>query len=87
MTWILAEIDPSDGFAIAMLGVMALAMGTLALLFYCMKRNVARRDPYVDALLEELEKEERETARLASTEPATPPTQPWEREADWWKNG
>lgn len=87
MAWTLAQLDASDGFAIAMLGVMILAMGTVALLFFCMKRNVARRDPHVDALLEELENDEREAARLARTKPAATPAHPWERDADWWKNG
>jgi hypothetical protein len=38
---------------------------------------------YLDALLEELENDEREETRLSRPEPA--PSQPWERDADWWK--
>lgn len=85
MTTMAAEIGASDGFAIAMLGVIALAMGTIGLLFFCMKRAAAKRDPHVDALLEELEREERETERLTRTQASAPPPNPWERDADWWK--
>jgi hypothetical protein len=87
MTAIAADIGASDGFAIAMLAVIALAMGTIALLFFCMKRAAAKRDPHVDALLEELERDEREAERVARTRTSTPPSDPWERDADWWKNG
>jgi hypothetical protein len=77
------QISAADGFAIAMLCVTFASMALLALLFLSMRIHVARRDPQVDALLEELENDEREEARLASPEPA--PSQPWERDADWWK--
>jgi hypothetical protein len=80
----LAEIHAADAFALSMLGVIALALGTIALLFFCMRRAAARRDPQVDALLEEVETEERREARA---EAAGNPPQPWERNADWWKDG
>jgi replicative superfamily II helicase len=76
-----AEIHAADAFALSMLCVIALAMGTIALLFFCMRREAAKRDPHVDALLEEVERDERraETAGVAR--------EPWERNPDWWKNG
>ena len=84
--WLIpAKIEAADGFVFAMMGVMALAMGTIGLLFHCMRIAAARRDAQVDALLEELEEEERENARAASAQAAAKPSQPWEREADWWK--
>lgn len=86
MTFLSTELGASDGFAIAMLGVIALAMGVIALLFFCMKRAAAKRDPYVDALLEELENDEREAAKLSAANETAPPPHPWERDADWWKN-
>lgn len=85
MTYLSAEIGASDGFAIAMLGVIALAFGVIALLFFCMRRAAAKRDPHVDALLEELENEEREAAKLSRMKHTAPPANPWERDADWWK--
>lgn len=85
MLWISAQVDASDAFAVMMLGVIGLAMGTVALLFFCMKRSAARRDPHVDALLDEVEKEERESLRLARADQKAPDAAPWEREGDWWK--
>lgn len=85
VTILSAEIGAADGFAIAMLGVIALAMGVIALLFFCMKLAAAKRDPHVDALLEELENEERESAKTARMKEAASPSNPWERDADWWK--
>lgn len=87
VTFLSTELGASDGFAIAMLGVIALAMGVIALLFFCMKRASAKRDPHVDALLEELENDEREAAKLSAANETAPPSNPWERDADWWKNG
>lgn len=85
MIWFAAHVDASDAFAVMMLGVIGLAMGTLALLFYCMKRAAARRDPHVDALLDEVEKNERESLRLARAKNKPSDCAPWEREGDWWK--
>ena len=86
MHMIPAQIAASDGFAIAMLGVILLSMGMIGVLFWCMKRNAARRDPHVDSLLEELEEEERRE-RLPRTAPGgEKPREPWERESDWWKS-
>jgi hypothetical protein len=47
-----------------------------------MKRNVARRNVHVDALLEELEAQEAE-AEPVGAKGASP--QAWEKDADWWK--
>lgn len=81
-----AQIAASDGFAIAMLGVILLSMGMIGVLFWCMKRNAARRDPHVDSLLEELEDDERRE-RLSRTAPVDEKSrEPWERESDWWKS-
>jgi hypothetical protein len=80
-----AHVDASDAFAVMMLGVIGLAMGTVALLFYCMRGAAARRDPHVDALLDEVEKTERESLRLARAENKPSDRAPWEREGDWWK--
>lgn len=81
----IAQIGAADGFAIAMLGVILLSMGTLATLFFCMRRSASKRDPQVDALLEELEAEEREQHHT-TTDAEAKSREPWEREADWWKS-
>lgn len=80
-------INAVDAFALSMFGVIGLAMGTLLLLFLCMRREVARRDAQVDALLEEVEREERDNGRAVSGERGSIKSQPWERDGDWWKRG
>ncbi len=72
----------ADAFAIAMLGVIFLSFSVIGLLLWCMKRNVARRNVHVDALLDELDAQE------VATEPVgakSDPGQAWEKDADWWK--
>jgi len=73
--------NAADGFAIAMLGMILLSWSVLFLLFWTMRRQAAKRDPQVDALLEELEVSEhpRPTPPAASKRPA------WKRNPDWWK--
>jgi hypothetical protein len=74
--------NAADGFAIAMLGTIFLSWSVLLLLFWTMRRRAAKRDPQVDALLEEVE----------ASEHPQPPKRPgvlkrrlWERNPDWWK--
>ncbi len=73
----------SDAFAIAMLGVIFSGFGVLILLFLSMRSRVARRDAQVDQLLEELASEQR---KPSVKHPEGTPSQPWEKDADWWKN-
>lgn len=73
----------ADGFAIAMLGTIFLSWSVLLLLFWTMRRRVAKRDPEVDALLEELQASE--LSCPTQPPPAAPKRQLWERNPDWWK--
>jgi hypothetical protein len=50
-----------------------------------MRREAARRDTQVDALLEEVEREERDARRALPGEHGMAKSQPWERDGDWWK--
>ena len=73
----------ADGFVIAMLTMMALSLGVVAMLFLCMRRNAASRDHQVEELLEEVaEEEKREEIRKTHQSPRA---EPWEKNADWWK--
>ena len=68
---------------ITLLAMMALSLSVVAGLFYCMRRNVARRDAQVDELLEEVadgERRKKQAIRDAAKAP-----EPWERDGDWWK--
>lgn len=72
----------SDAFAVAMLIVIFSALGVVALLLLCMRWRASRRDPQVDALLEEIAEE----AKMpVAHRPDSRPLQAWERDADWWK--
>ncbi len=75
-------INAVDAFALSMLGVIGLAFGTITMLFVCMRRAASRRDPHVDALLEEVE---RETLRQGQAGAGGHKREPWERGSDWWR--
>ena len=79
----MSETFESDAFAIAMLVVIFSALGLVVLLLLCMRRLAAQRDQHVDALLEELAEEQKQTV-LSHSERKTKPA-PWEKNADWWK--
>lgn len=78
------QLSAGDGFVIAMLSIIGLSFGVIAMLFVCMRRNAARRDEHVDALLDEVAEEERREKLRAPAE--KPPAEPWERDGDWWKS-
>jgi hypothetical protein len=74
--------NAADGFAIAMLGTIFLSWSVLLLLFWTMRRQAAKRDPQVEALLEE----------VGASKPICPTKQPivrrrrrWEKNPNWWK--
>ncbi len=78
------HLSAADGFVIAMLVMMALSLGVVALLFLIMRRNAAHRDRQVEELLREVaEEEEREKHAPAHSE--APDREPWEKDGDWWK--
>lgn len=83
------SLSAADGFVIAMLVVMALSLGVVALLFLIMSRNEARRDRQVEELLQELadeEKREKEKEKHAPAPSEAADREPWEKDGDWWKN-
>lgn len=83
--WQLAELA-ADTFAVAMMLVMFSSFAVVGLLVWSMRRNVARRDRHVDALLEELQEAPQETV-AGNRERKSPqhPSEPWQRDEDWWK--
>ncbi len=78
-------MNASDGFAIAMICMILLAMSTVGVLLLCMFRNARRRDPDVDALLDEIEETERQEKSPAPHGEDPQAKVPWERDSDWWK--
>jgi hypothetical protein len=80
-----AAFSATDGFVIAMLAVIFLSFGTVAMLVVCMRRNAARRDTEVDDLLDEIAVDENRQKSPPQAADQVKPAEPWERESDWWK--
>lgn len=77
-------IHATDGFALAMVAILVLGLGVVALLVLGIYRSGKRRESEVEKLLEESRREEE-----AEKHPASPTggeeREPWEKDADWWK--
>lgn len=83
--WQIAELA-ADTFAVVMMLVMLCSFAVIGLLFWYMRRIVARRDRYVDALLDELQEAPRETVVESQNRKFPQQTsEPWKRDDDWWK--
>lgn len=78
------HLSAADGFVLAMLGVMLLSAGVIALLIFCGLRNAARRDRQVDDLIDEVNREA-DRKKTAPAKAEAPKPEPWERDGDWWK--
>ena len=87
----LLALTDSDRIALSMLVIMTLALTVVAMLAFSIYRSGKRPITSEDDLLDSLDQERRKPKN-----PAKPPaphsekdasSQPWEREADWWKSG
>lgn len=83
MTAAMLGLIESDVFALVMLGVILSSFGVVGSLLWSMKRRVAQRDAYVDALLEELSDKNADVIPATRVEEQSP--KPWEKPADWWQ--
>lgn len=80
------HLSAADASVLVMLATTLLSMSVIGVVVLCARRNIARRDPHVDALLEELEEQEkRDSSRKSPVDQETQPGKPWERNGDWWK--
>ncbi len=76
----------ADAFALMMLVVIFFSLGIVGLLLWMMKVKAAKRDPHVDALLDELAESAKTSKTNAEKKHGNEtPSQPWEKSADWWK--
>jgi hypothetical protein len=83
----LALLNAVDGFAMAMVVILTLGLGVVALLLGSIVRNGRRRDREVEELLDEIR---RDAERDRQPAPSAPPEsrasrEPWVRDGDWWK--
>ena len=78
-------ITETDGLALAMLAMVLLSFGVILTLLACMFRNSSRRNPEVDRLLDDLERDDgkSEPAKTANEEKR----EDWEKDGDWWRDG
>ena len=77
----LLAISREDGFALAMLVMLTLALGSVLMILLRLARHSGNHDGEVEELL-----------KAPEDEPLTPsgvksktPSEPWEKDADWWK--
>ncbi len=80
-------MSETDGFALAMIAMLALSLGSLLAILVVMLRHGANRDQDVEDLIEESTQESPKKAPEKQTAPEDNPREPWEKEADWWKKG
>ena len=80
----LGEVSAVDGLALAMVAILTLSLGIVALLAAGIYRSGKRRESEVEKLLEELRREEEEKRHPASPAGGEE-REPWEKEVDWWR--
>ncbi|MDB6080451.1 MAG: hypothetical protein JWO82_4198 [Akkermansiaceae bacterium] len=84
MHW--SELSSADGFAMSMILILTLGLGTAFMVILTVVKHSRRTDSAEDLLIEEAHRE----AHGYDQAPEPPPAeaaalQPWEREADWWQ--
>jgi FtsZ-interacting cell division protein ZipA len=78
-------VNAVDGFAMAMVVILVLSLGVVALLVTGIYRSGKRRESEVEKLLEELRQEGEDSERHPASPSGGEERAPWEREDDWWK--
>jgi hypothetical protein len=83
------EVSSPNGFALTMIAILGLGLGTAFMVILTVIRHSGRTDTEVDELIEQAHREVHGSGKEdAVPEPASssaPVAQPWEKEADWWK--
>lgn len=80
----LGAVDAADGFAMTMVVILLVSLGTVAMLIATIFRSGKAKGSGVDDLLDELRRDEEAENRPPSRLARLPPL-PWEKPADWWK--
>lgn len=80
----LGAVSAVDGFAMAMVLILAMSFGVVALLLGSILRNGKRRDREVEKLIDEVRlSQQLEKSPAPSAAPEA--REPWEKDGDWWK--
>jgi len=88
MFW--SELSSPNGFALTMIAILALALGTVCMVLLTVVRNAHRKLGPEDLLIEEAYRRANPPPKPAVVNEAPvpeSPSQPWERDADWWQSG
>jgi hypothetical protein len=77
-------ISDVDGFAMAMVLILTLSLGMVALLIGSISRSGKRRNREVEKLIDDVRRAQK--PKKSPTPPAPPEArEPWEKDGDWWK--
>lgn len=79
----LSAINQSDGFALAMLAMLAISFGFVLLILVAIFRHGKRRDPEVEKLMDEVGDGDKKPEKAGA--PDAPAREPWEKDSDWWR--
>ena len=76
-------MSAEDTLAVCMLVVLLIAAGTLTTILFSMMRIAGRKDELADLLKDDEAPTGLESAPAGHNEESS---QPWEKEADWWRD-
>ncbi|MGE9270300.1 MAG: hypothetical protein ACQKBU_05800 [Verrucomicrobiales bacterium] len=80
----LSTVNEADGFALAMLVMLVLALGAVLMILLRIAQNASKHhDNELDGLNDRTGVPEPKNADPRN--PGNPPREPWEKDADWWK--
>lgn len=80
----LGMVSDVDGFAMAMVLILVLSFGVVALLLVSIFRSGKRRHDPVEDLIEEVRRED-DASKMPASTAASEQREPWEKDGDWWK--
>jgi hypothetical protein len=79
------SMTEADALALAMLGVLAASFGCVLLILWTIYRRQKAGQCEVEELIREVGREEKEAQQVGSKS-SEPATEPWEKDADWWRS-
>lgn len=84
----LSALSPADGMALTMVALLAFSLGMILTILWVMARNAGRQPDIEDGLIEKEDDEASPPEKKPTGESDEDPTpsQPWEKDGDWWKS-
>ena len=78
-------MSAEDSLALCMLLILAISAATLTTILYSLMKNAGKRDELAELMAEQDESEPQEKPKGEYAGAEDEESQPWEREADWWR--